>query len=245
MKRLKYAVILLLGLSIVIMASCTKDPDNGGNGGGNNGGGNTYNGHEYVDLGLPSGTLWATCNVGADTPEGYGDYFAWAETTPKTTYDWITYKYSNYDGNGSSYQFTKYCNDEEYGYNGFTDGLTSLQPEDDAATVKWGTGWRTPTADELRELYQYTTNVWTTQNGVKGRSFSASNGQSIFLPATGKKLPEGLVSVGTYGDYWSSSLYNNSMIRGSAYHLYAHSDKIYVDDIGRSVGMSVRPVRSR
>lgn len=84
-------IIMVLVIAI-IAASCTKpdNPNSGGNGGGNNG--NTYNGHEYVDLGLPSGTLWATCNVGATTPEGYGDYFAWGETTPKETYNWMTYK---------------------------------------------------------------------------------------------------------------------------------------------------------
>ena len=137
MKRLTKAVILLLGLSIAIMTSCTKDPNNGGNNGsGNNG--NSYNGHEYVDLGLPSGTLWATCNVGATTPEGYGDYFAWGETTPKSVYNWDTYQYSN---GGYTYidefrpYFTKYCNKSEYGYNGYTDTLTILQAGDDAATA--------------------------------------------------------------------------------------------------------------
>ena len=106
--------------------------------------------HEYVDLGLPSGTLWATCNVGADTPESYGDYFAWGETEPKTTYDWSTYKYcvGEYD------RLTKYCSDTTYGYNGFTDDLYVLQPSDDAATVNWGEGWRTP---KVRKLW----NCWT------------------------------------------------------------------------------------
>lgn len=78
----------------------------------------------YVDLGLPSGTLWATCNVGADTPEGYGDYFAWGETQPKTTYNWSTYRYCN----GDYVKLTKYCGNSSYGYNGFTDDLTVLQP---------------------------------------------------------------------------------------------------------------------
>ena len=77
-------------------------------------------GHEYVDLGLPSGTLWATCNVGADTPEGYGDYFAWGETEPKEVYSWETYKWCN----GDEYSMTKYCTNSQYGYNGFTDGST-------------------------------------------------------------------------------------------------------------------------
>ena len=80
--------------------------------------------HEYVDLGLPSGLLWATCNVGADTPEAYGDYFAWGETEPKNTYNLSTYQYAN--GTFDDPQLTKYCNNPSYGYNGFTDNLTTL-----------------------------------------------------------------------------------------------------------------------
>ena len=100
--------------------------------------------HEYVDLGLPSGLLWATCNVGADAPEDYGDYIAWGETTPKTTYNWSTYQYCM----GSYNTLTKYCNKTSFGYNGFTDNLTTLLPEDDAATANWGSGWRMPTEEE-------------------------------------------------------------------------------------------------
>ena len=85
--------------------------------------------HEWVDLGLPSGTLWATCNVGANAPEEYGDYFAWGETAPKDYYDWSTYKWCK----GSYNTMTKYCTNSSYGYNGFTDGKTELDPEDDAA----------------------------------------------------------------------------------------------------------------
>ena len=96
-----------------------------------NSGGGSGDEHAYVDLGLPSGTLWATCNVGADTPEGYGDYFAWGETQPKDVYNWSNYQYCN----GSHDQLTKYCNNSSYGYNGFTDNLTTLQPGDDAATA--------------------------------------------------------------------------------------------------------------
>ena len=99
----------------------------------------TVNGHEYVDLGLPSGTLWATCNIGANTPEEYGDYFAWGETQTKDTYSWSTYQYAN----GTFWQdpqLTKYCTDANYGYNGFTDNLTTLQASDDPATANWGSG---------------------------------------------------------------------------------------------------------
>lgn len=95
----------------------------------------TANGHEWVDLGLPSGTLWATCNVGANKPEDYGDYFAWGETTTKSTYNWDTYIYAN----GPINKLTKYCNNANYADNGFTDNLTTLQGRDDPAT-SWGSG---------------------------------------------------------------------------------------------------------
>ncbi len=104
-----------------------------------------FNGHDYVDLGLPSGTFWATCNVGAMNPEDYGDYFAWGETEPKSYYDWSTYKYCN----GSSSTITKYCSDSEYGT---VDNKYTLEAIDDAATVNWGGDWRIPTIEEQAEL---------------------------------------------------------------------------------------------
>ena len=138
MNSMKLIATITLTVAMMFVAGCT--PEDGPNNEGGDIGGNTYNGHEYVDLGLPSGTLWATCNVGADTPEGYGDYFAWGETTPKTTYNWNTYKYCN-GGEGLN-TLTKYCSDSNFGYNGFTDNLTVLQlMDDDAATVNWGSGW--------------------------------------------------------------------------------------------------------
>ncbi len=159
--------------------------------------------HEYVDLGLPSGTLWATCNVGANAPEEYGDYFAWGETQTKSTYNFSTYQYCR---NGNQDQLTKYCDSVSYGYNGFTDNLTTLLPEDDAATANWGSGWRMPTETEWEELLQNTTHTWTTQNGVNGYLFTASNGNSLFLPAAGFRWNDELISAGSWGKYWSSSL---------------------------------------
>ena len=132
-----------------IISSCGDDDENvvvAPNSGGNSG---SANGHEYVDLGLPSGTLWATCNVGASKPEEYGDYFAWGETKPKSDYSWETYKWCK----GSSKTMTKYCTNSKYGYNGFTDDLWELLPEDDAATVNWGSGWQTPSLAQLKELF--------------------------------------------------------------------------------------------
>ena len=203
----------------------------------NNGGGiGTYNGHEYVDLGLPSGTLWATCNVGATTPEGYGDYFAWGETESKTTYSWGTYKYAN----GSRDQILKYCNVSNYAYYGFTDTLTVLQHSDDAATANWGHGWRMPTMGQWDELYQNTTPSWTTLNGVNGRMYTASNGNSLFLPAAGRFWDDVLVYDGLNGYYWSSSLIID-------FPYYAWSSFIFPEGLegyDRSEGIPVRAVRS-
>ena len=193
---------------------------------------------DYIDLGLPSGLLWATCNVGAEAPEDYGDYFAWDETQPKDTYNWSTYQYCN----GSKNTLTKYCNNSSYGYEGFTDDLTTLLPEDDAATANWGPDWRMPTFEEWQELYNNTTVTWTTQNGVNGRLFTAANGNSLFLPAAGYRSNSGLFYAGSYGFYWSSSLYT-----GYPYYAWGFgfgSDNYEMGNSGRYSGQSVRPVRS-
>ena len=198
--------------------------------------------HEWVDLGLPSGTLWATCNVGANSPEDYGDYFAWGETTGynggKTKFDWSTYKY--YD---ATYQtVTKYCTISDYGV---IDNKTGLEPEDDAATANWGSGWQMPSIDQIEELINsgYTTTTWTTQNGVNGRMIvSKSNSKSIFLPAAGYRGGEGLLTAGSYGYYWSRSLDTSDSRNGHS--LYFNSSNIHTNYYGgRICGRSVRPVR--
>ena len=194
-------------------------------------------GHAYVDLGLPSGLLWATCNVGAYTPEDCGDYFAWGETQPKAVYDWSTYQHCS----GSHNTLTKYCNNTSYGNGGYTDDLTTLLPEDDAATANWGEGWRMPTKAEWQELYANTTCTWTLQNGVYGRLFTAANGNSIFLPAAGYRSGGSQSDVGSYGNYWSGSLYTDNA--RSAWYLnydagYCAMDFYYY----RSNGHTVRPV---
>ncbi len=197
---------------------------------------------EYVDLGLPSGTLWATCNVGANAPEEYGDYFAWGETQPKDYYSWSTYQYSNGGTTWQNPNLTKYCNNSSYGYNGFTDNLTTLLPEDDAATANWGSDWRMPTYDEWVELCQNTTMTLTTQNGVNGRLFTANNGNSLFLPAAGYRSYSSLSYAGSDGHYWSSSLGTDYPVGawyfsfGSGYCCMSSSDRNY--------GRSVRAVRS-
>ena len=159
--------------------------------------------HEYVDLGLPSGTLWATCNVGANAPEEYGDYFAWGETVPKEVYDWSTYKWCN----GSDTTLTKYCIHSDFGYNGYTDGKIELDPEDDAAYVNWGSSWRMPYKAEIDELIENCTWEWTQLNGVNGRLFTGPNGNTLFLPAAGCRHDSTLTS-GIVGDYWTRTLGN-------------------------------------
>lgn len=159
---------------------------------------------DWVDLGLPSGLLWATRNVGANHLGDNGDYFAWAETQPKSVYDWSTYTYSC---NGDNHSFTKYCRHPNYGCDGLTDTLTILQHVDDAATASLGDGARMPTLEEWQELNNNCTSVWTTQYGVNGRLFIGSNGNTLFLPAAGWWSGNDLVFVGTDGEYWSSSLY--------------------------------------
>ena len=199
-----------------------------------------HNGHEYVDLGLPSGLKWATCNVGATTPEGYGDYFAWGETEPKATYDVSTYKYCN----GTIDSFTKYCTESDLGFDfGTEDNKTMLELSDDAARVNWGGDWRMPTGDEMEELMD-TNNCtweWTTQNGVNGYKVTSNkNGNSIFLPAAGERYNYDLNNAGSNGYYWSSSLVA-SYCQCANYILF-DSGSVGLYDSGRISGQSVRAV---
>ena len=196
---------------------------------------------DWVDLGLPSGLLWATRNVGASSPEGYGDYFAWAETQPKSWYDWDNYTYSCHDDYYPD--LTKYCNDSDYGCNGYTDNLTILQAGDDAATANWGNGCRTPTLEEWEELIDHCTSVWTTQNGVYGRRFTGPNGNTLFLPAAGYRRDDNLDYAGSGGYYWSSSLYTGRPNR-AWYCLFTSGYSSMDSYYGRDHGHSVRAVRS-
>ncbi len=195
---------------------------------------NKENGHEYVDLGLS--VKWATCNVGATIPEGYGDYFAWGETEPKDYYDFRTYKYCN----GDEYSMTKYCVDSYYGT---VDNKTTLELTDDAARVNWGGNWRMPTRAEQDELRSTSNCTWTitTQNGVKGyKVTSKKNGNSIFLPVAGSCDDDYLDYTGSTGYYWSSSLSTGDPI----YAYYLRFSSSYVDwgYNTRYYGRSVRPV---
>ena len=184
------------------------------------------NGREYVDLGLS--VKWATCNVGATTPEEYGDYFAWGETTTKTGYT-----EGNCPTSGLSYS--------ELQSQGCIDGEGNLTAQYDAATANWGGNWRMPTKAELQELIDKCTWTWTTQNGVKGyKVTSKTNGNSIFLPAAGYRHGSSLLSAGSYGDYWSST--PDEYDDYYAFNLYFYSSYHGMSGDYRGFGQSVRPI---
>ena len=231
-------VMAAIVLMMLFAASCTK-PD-GPNNGGNNGNNDTIEEHEYVDLGLPSGTLWATCNVGADSPEGIGDYFAWGETRPKDAYGWRSYRYG--DCVNDCFEMTKYCTDSCWGLNGFVDGLSILESIDDAATANWGPNWRMATKEEWEELYQNTDWIWTDRNGVKGRQLTGPNGNSIFLPAKGFYLDSEVICTGL-GIYWSNTLHTGFPERGWSLHLDFESCHV-CGTYERCRGQLVRAVRA-
>ncbi len=193
---------------------------------------------EAIDLGLS--VKWASMNLGATSPEGYGDYFAWGETLSKNTYNYSTYKWCQ----GAKNTLIKYCCDPEYGV---VDNLMILESADDAATANWGSSWRTPTIEELRELNTLCVWTWTTQNGVNGYKVTGTNGNSIFLPASGSINYQGnyvkATNVGTSGSIWSSTLYSNN---NNAY-VISYSKSLYGAHFftGRSCGVTIRPVTNK
>ena len=212
----------------------------------------TYNGHDYVDLGLPSGTLWATCNVGASSPEETGCFYAWGEVTGscegKDRYSWSTYKYDN---GMLGDELTKYNFDPDIGYNGFTDNLGTLDPTDDAATVNWGGNWRMPTRRELSELYnkKYTQWTFTTLNGMKGFIVTSIvkgyTGNSIFLPAEGGLYHGKSIDLeGKLSYYWTSTLTSNYQFCAECYDVRAYDGKHGTNYRDRCEGMFIRPVIS-
>ena len=210
-------------------------------------------GYEYVDLGLTSGLKWATCNVGADAPEEFGDYFAWGEVEPyytdghsqdspcsdwrdnKTGYNWASYKFEL--GTGTSGPFSKYVTNDSYGT---VDNNTVLDPEDDAASANWGYSWRMPTDAEWTELMNECTWTWTTQNEVNGYLVTGPNGHSLFIPANGYRYNTTLNGTGSNGYYWSSSLHTSSSYY--AYFVRFYSGNVRSSNYSRFNGLSVRPV---
>jgi hypothetical protein len=177
-----------------------------------------------IDLGLPSGTKWACCNVGAEKPEDYGGYYAWGETTEKSSYYWSTYIHC--DGSSSTYHdIGKDIADTQY----------------DAATANWGSPWVMPSLEQMNELKDKCTSKWTTENYVSGCRFTGPNGASIFLPAAGRRWKVDRYGAGSYGKYWSSSL--NESGTSNAWLLYFISGSVSTNWFDRYSGQSVRPVR--
>ncbi|MBQ5513830.1 MAG: hypothetical protein IIT83_09100 [Bacteroidales bacterium] len=193
---------------------------------------------ESVDLGLPSGTLWADRNVGASSPEDYGDYFAWGETSTKSNYEWFTLKYCE-DNTGETY--SKYNTELVFGN---VDNKTTLEKSDDAATANWGSNWCMPSQQQFQELYDNCTWTWTTRNGKKGYEVKGKNGNSIFLPAAGYRDDTDFYYTGSDGFYWSSSLDADSPGCGRDLSFYSGGVNPDYWDYRQS-GLSVRPVRCK
>ena len=195
--------------------------------------------HEAVDLGLTSGTLWATTNVGADNPQDIGLFFAWGDTEGHELEDGYLFSWENYKwGEVSGYDtyFTKYCSDSSRGKDGFTDGKAELDLEDDAAFVNWGSDWRMPSKQQLDELQNECTWTLTTLGDVQGYNVEGPNGNSIFLPATGWRLDDMLLDGGAY---WSRSGTPDDV--GGAFYL-GWDDWGFYEFGGRCDGQCVRPV---
>lgn len=175
-----------------------------------------------IDLGLPSGTKWACCNVGAHSPEQYGGYYAWGEVNEKSVYNWETYQYGSSRDNcvslGSDIAGTQY----------------------DVAHVQWGGSWVMPSFDQIEELLNHCSSEWTTENGIYGRRFTGSNGGSIFLPAAGFRSNGDLYFAGWDCGYWSST--QSPDYSYHAYYLYFHSGDAGWSLSSRNGGQSVRPV---
>ncbi len=187
----------------------------------------TLNGHEWVDLGLS--VKWATCNVGASSPSDYGGYYAWGETSTKSSYEWSNC-FDCLDSTGDSWGTYK------------RGGQTRITPSSghDTARENWGGTWRMPTEAEIEELFSKCKWTWTSKNGHNGYTVTGPNGNSIFLPAAGCRNGTVTYGVGKYGEYWSSTL--DTSFSFSARSLYFNSDVHVTNGSYRFYGQSVRPV---
>ena len=197
-----------------------------------------------MDLDLPSGTLWATCNVGASKPSDYGLYFQWGDTVGYTAEqvgtgdgqkkfdsDWNGYKWYLSGDSWSSIVFKKYTTTD-----------ATLELEDDVAHVHMGGSWHMPTPDQIQELLDNTTSTWTTQDGVNGRLFTSKKDgtKSIFIPAAGDAWGGSVRNSGGYGSVWSSLL--DADYASGGQYLYFCSDGVGLGYYDRCVGLSVRGV---
>lgn len=203
------------------------------------------NGHEFVDLGLPSGALWATCNVGATSPDQPGDFYAWGETETKDVFSWETYQWCDGDVcNTSNQTLTKYCDRGGYGW---LDGKISLEPDDDVAHMKWKGDWHIPTKDEFQELMDYCTfEYFKIDKSMYGYRITGTNGNSIVMPAAGYWKDDTYRSNNFY--YWSAdiSIKDTPENNHATHAVCLHATSEEVDQGGgyRYYGYSVRPVLS-
>lgn len=183
------------------------------------------NNHPHkIDLGLPSGTKWSCCNVGALAPEGYGDLFAWGETKQKDNeYTWETYQH---------------CDGSLYSLHDIPFDITKTAY--DAATVQWGSNWCMPTFEQFKELYYNTTALFTSINGFYGMKFTGKNGAYIFLPAAGRKRGDANDELGLVGYYWTSTIDPTYSYR--AYYLNFDQGKKLISYEELADGLSVRPI---
>ena len=226
-------MLALLAIATAFMVSCNREevtpspptPDD------------DFVSSDWVDLGLPSGLLWAKCNVGATSPQEFGDYFAWGETTTKSDYDWPTYKY------WQDLYLTKYCSNSGWGYNGYSDNLSTLEMVDDAAAANMSSGARTPTKAEWDELIANTTHIYTTIDTTYGILFTGSNGNTMFVPSAGYMYRFfGLFSGNECGSYWTSSVRNDFMFE--AWFAIFDADTLRMHYVNRPIGYSVRAVHA-
>lgn len=200
-----------------------------------------------IDLGLPSGTKWACCNVGASAPDEYGNHYARGETQPKSSYYEVTYSY-----------FTGKDTDRDGWFDNRIFSVVDIGSDIagtiyDAATANWGAPWRMPTLEQMQD----TTSIWTSENGENGWKFTGSNGGTVFLPAAGYRWHgEFHYAAGSWANYWSSSLYDdqphwntqfelsaNDWSHYEACELDGYSESVGLSACSRATGLSVRPVR--
>ena len=254
----KFFSMAMLAMLATSFVACDKGDDDGNSG--DNVDENINVNISVVDLGLPSGIKWATCNVGASNPWDYGNYYAWGETKTKSKYYWDTYKYCN----ATNTSLTKYNKNAS---NGTVDNKTTLEPADDVATAVFGADYSMPTTADWSELSSQCYWVWTTNyneqnvsgyivysaksdgdkgvkvyiNGTALDSYSLSD-VHIFLPAAGYCYNSGLYFAGNAGHFWSSSLYGHDP--SGARHCNFDRSNVYPSSHNdRCCGLSVRPVK--
>lgn len=241
MRFLEYFAISFVAVALAcpVLTSCSDDEEV-----------NIIDGHEYVDLGLPSGTLWATCNVGADNPWDYGVFYAWGETTLKSSHSCSNYLDSYGWGTmgDEGVQFKKYKNE--------SGGLVELLPSDDAATMKWGSAWRMPTVEEFNELV--TKCDWFLTDSYKGRSvkgmvcFKSQAGRNydvntdphIFFPAAGFEYEGDCYYFNVWGLFWAGILEGERSDMAWLLLVDMETKQIKTTTDYRSAGVSVRPVKA-